>query len=53
MYNDQLHGKKEEKEKTEYTVLDEIKENDVPKAPKNQDHQQVLEILPMYENIPC
>ena len=33
MYKDQLQGKKEEKENTEYTMLDEIKENEVPKAP--------------------
>ena len=29
MYKYQLQGKKEEKENTEYTVLDEIKENEV------------------------
>ena len=28
MYKDQLQGKKEEKENTQYTVLDEIKENE-------------------------
>ena len=39
MYKDQLQGKKEEKKNTEYTVLDEIKENEVPKAPKNQEQQ--------------
>ena len=43
MYKDQLQGKKEEKENTEYTLLDEIKENEVPKAPENQDQQQVPE----------
>ena len=43
MYKYQLQGKKEEKENTEYTMLDEIKENEVPKAPKNQEQQQVLE----------
>ena len=37
MYKDQLYGKKEEKENTEHTVLDEIKENEVPKAPENQE----------------
>ena len=37
MYKDQLQGNKEEKENTEYTVLDEIKENEVPKAPENQE----------------
>ena len=40
-YKDQLQGKKEEKEKTEYTMLDEIKENKVPKALENQEQQQV------------
>ena len=38
-----MQGKKDEKENTEYTVLNEIKENEVPKAPENQEHQQVLE----------
>ena len=37
MYKDQLQGKKEEKENTKYIVLDEIKENEVPKAPENQE----------------
>ena len=32
-----------EKENTEYTVLDEIKENEVPKAPENQEQHQVPE----------
>ena len=39
MYKYQLQGKKEEKENIEYTVLDEIKENEVPKAPENQEQQ--------------
>ena len=43
MYKDQLQGKKEEKQNTEYIVLDEIKENEVPKAPENQEKQQVPE----------
>ena len=43
MYKDQLQGKKEEKENIEYIVLDEIKENEVPKAPENQEQQQVPE----------
>jgi hypothetical protein len=30
-----LQGKKQEKEKQEYTVLDEITENEIPKEPKN------------------
>ena len=41
MYKYQLQGKKEEKENTKYTVLDEIKENEVPKEPENQEKQQV------------
>ena len=32
-----------EKENTKYTVLDEIKENEVPKAPENQEQQEVPE----------
>ena len=43
MYKDQLQGNKEEKENTEYVVLDQIKENEVPKAPENQEQQQVSE----------
>ena len=35
MYKSRLQGKKEEKENIEYTVLDEIKENEVPKALEN------------------
>ena len=34
---------KEEKENVEYTVFDEIKENEVPKAPENQEQKQVPE----------
>ena len=41
MYNDKLHGKKEEKENMEYRVLDEIIENEVPKVPENREWQQV------------
>ena len=41
MYKDQLQEKKVEKENTKYTVLDEIKEKEVPKAPENQEQQQV------------
>ena len=37
MYKDQLEEKKEEKENIKYTVLDEIKENEVPKEPENQE----------------
>ena len=36
IYKDPLHN-----ENTEYTVLDEIKENEVPKAPRNQEKQHV------------
>ena len=43
MYKDQLQGRKEEKENTKYTVLDEIKVNEVTKAPENQEQQQVPE----------
>ena len=32
-----------ENENTEYIVLDEIKEDEVPKAPENQEQQQVPE----------
>jgi hypothetical protein len=40
MYKDQLQGKKQEKEKLEYTVLDEITGNKIPKVPKNHNVQQ-------------
>ena len=43
MYKDQLQGHILEKENTKYRVLDEIKENEVPKAPENQEQQQVYE----------
>ena len=39
MYKDQLQGNKEEKKNIEYIVLDEIKENEVPNLPKNQEQQ--------------
>jgi hypothetical protein len=32
--------KKQEKENTKYTVLDEIKENEIPKVPENLNVQQ-------------
>ena len=41
MYKYQLQGRKEEKENTKYTVLNEIKENEVPKVPENQEQQHV------------
>jgi hypothetical protein len=40
MYKDQSQGKKQEKEKLEYTVLDEITEKEIPKVPENQNVQQ-------------
>jgi hypothetical protein len=40
MYKDQLQGKKQEKEKQEYTVLDEIIEKEIPKEPEKQNVQQ-------------
>ena len=43
MYKGQLQGNKVEKENIEYIVLDEIKENEVPKALENQEQQQVLD----------
>ena len=45
MYKDQLQGKKVEKENIDYTVADEIKEDEVPKAPENQEQQQHLKLL--------
>ena len=51
MYKYQLQGKKEEKENTQYTVIDEIKENDVPNEPYNQKQQQVSEISYKYKKI--
>jgi hypothetical protein len=48
MYKDQLQGKKQEKEKPEYTMLDEITEKEIPKVPENhnvkQQDQQVPQI---------
>jgi hypothetical protein len=40
MYKDQLQGKIQEKEKLEYTVLDDIIEKEIPKVPENQNVQQ-------------
>ena len=45
MYKDQLQGKTEEKENTEYIVLDEIKENDVPKEPEIKSISRYLKLL--------
>jgi hypothetical protein len=44
MYKDQLQKKKQGKEETKYIVLDEIKENEIPKAPENQNDQQQQEV---------
>ena len=43
MYKDYLWGKKEERENIEYTLFNEIKENEVPNAPENQEQHQVPE----------
>jgi hypothetical protein len=41
-----LQGKKQEKEKPEYTVLDEIIEKEIPKVPANQNVQQQEKKVP-------
>jgi hypothetical protein len=46
MYKDQLQGKKQETEKQEYTVLDEITEKEIPKEPENQNVQQQKQRVP-------
>ena len=46
MYKDQLQGKKQETEKQEYTVLDEITEKEIPKEPENQNVQQQEKQVP-------
>jgi hypothetical protein len=46
MYKDQLQGRKQEEEKQEYTVLDEITEKEIPKEPKNQNVQQQEKQVP-------
>jgi hypothetical protein len=46
MYKDQLQGKKQETEKQEYTVLDEITEKEIPKEPENQNIQQQEQQVP-------
>jgi hypothetical protein len=40
MYKDQLQGKKQEKEKLEYIVLDEITEKEIPKVLEIKNLQQ-------------
>ena len=39
MYKDQLQRNKEEKGSSEYTVLDDINVNEIPKVPGNQNVQ--------------
>jgi hypothetical protein len=40
MYKDRVQGKIQQKEKPEYTMLDEITEKEIPKVPENQNVQQ-------------
>jgi hypothetical protein len=40
VYKDHLQGKKQEKEKQEYIVLDEITDKEIPKEPENKNVQQ-------------
>jgi hypothetical protein len=46
MYKDQLQGKIQEKQKTEYIVFDEIIEKEIPKEPENQNVQQQEQHVP-------
>jgi hypothetical protein len=46
MYKDQLQGKKQETEKHEYIVLDEITEKEIPKELENQNVQQQEQQVP-------
>jgi hypothetical protein len=46
MYKDQLQGKKQEEEKQEYTVLDEITKKEISKEPENQNVQQQEKQVP-------
>ena len=46
MYKDQLQENKQEKEKPEYTVLDEITEREIPKVPENKNVQQQEKWIP-------
>jgi hypothetical protein len=46
MYKDQLQGKKQEKQKQECTVLDEITEKEIPKELRNQKVQQQEQKVP-------
>jgi hypothetical protein len=44
MYKDQFQGKKREKEKPEYRVLDEIIEKEIPEEPEDQNVQQEQQV---------
>jgi hypothetical protein len=44
MYKDQLKGNKQEKEKREHIVLDEITEKEIPKVRENQNVQQEKQV---------
>jgi hypothetical protein len=46
MHKDQLQGNKHEKEKPEYTMLDEITEKEIPKVPENHNVQQQDQQVP-------
>jgi hypothetical protein len=46
MYKDQLQGKKQKKEKQEYTVFEEITEKEILKEPENQNVQQQEQQVP-------
>ena len=45
MYKYQLQGKKVETQNTKYIVLDEIKENEVPRHQKNRSSSRYLKLL--------
>jgi hypothetical protein len=51
MYKDQLQRKKQEEEKQEYTVLDEITEKEIPKELENQNVQQQEQQVPQTPTI--
>jgi hypothetical protein len=57
MYKDQLQGKKHEKEKHEYTVLDEITEKEIPREPKikmynNRSRRYLKHLQVLLEDLP-
>ena len=47
MYKDKLQEKNAEKKNTEYIVLDEIKENEVPKVTENWNNNKYLKLMQM------